>query len=344
MFTRRRPSYKRTTPYGKRKPSYKRRKTSYKKRRAGAVAKRRFPTARPRVALVAPNAWHPDKEICKMRSTTRFRYTCASLTGIADAVGITDHLTFYMNDIYRCNGAWSGTLATTNGSAITSPFVFMDPAQGFNTMSAMYTMWQVRGAKITVKMYENIYNTVGTSQQQPMQWAVVPMSDTLAAGIRAFPATTPFRSIVRSPGASRVKTFAQQAYGTAGAVSTNHTFSVFSSPSKVMSFPVYYGRSGSYGLYTTSPADSPCFMIVGSHIDPFTTTTPYFDMEVSIEYSVVWSGRGLTPIVGEERHPDPIPTDDSEMDEKTFDALSLREEKKDEKKEEKKTEAKGWFS
>lgn len=327
-FPLKRATYRRRRSYA---GGYKRRRYAYAsvKRRAftgmnrymGRMAPRSYLNLRPQLSL--------ERERMVHRVHYHYRYTPGSTTGVDPATGVSDVLYFKLNDIYT-----PGVLGPTTG---------MPVAEGHTSQSNKYTSWQVRGARIYVRLQEG-----GTSAQTPSsqdwRWVMVPLSSSNYTVLSGATATTAFNRFLEMPGRSKLahSSYAGSAVGESGL----HHLMCASSPARVQGDPLYYSKASSIGVGTTPPTDTPCFALIGSRANNLESLL-FFEMDITIEYSVVWFGRVITPLtqITEPARPDEkvgvtgLYADEDEEDRAFLDlgdveeSLEDEEESKEEKKE-----------
>lgn len=277
----------------------------------------RFPTAIPRTRFVQPAQLHPEREITRMKLSYRGIYSGATTPPLASQTGCTDMIYVSMTNCYSPGTAVSGL----------TTFPSMGAATGMTSLGALYTNWQVRGCKISVRIHQ-YQATPGTGNPQvaDMDWVMVPISSVLTATITSGGfATLPFDALKMMPGASKPIRLNQNYDG--GSVGVGYV-NCFSSPQRVEASPGYLTGSTSYGIFpSTIPSGTAGFIIAGSHIQTY-SIVPYFEFEFNIEYSVLVWGRQFTPLVGEPSPPgDHISVhhtaaiDDEDMDETKFDTI-----------------------
>lgn len=301
---------------------------------------------------VSPIQKYPDREICRMSQVNTYIYTPGSTTGVSRDIGCTNALYITMNDIVT-PGAWMG------------PWTGLNTLQGFNEMQTRYTNWQVRGCRVTMSINQITTAGSGTPQQVETAWMIVPLSAVQVLSFSATVATTAWDRMVTMPGRSRIKVTSQQQYGPA--TNAKIHLSCFSSPQRLED-PGYLNDSRSWGVLTSPPTTftgAPCFALIGSHEQSWTATPGLsYTIVVKLEYSVLWFGRLITPLVtegGKEEKKGGLSdeslnkmheTEEDFDDIPAFKSLSVapvseekKEEKKEEGKEEKKeTTKKGWFT
>lgn len=276
------------------------------------MRRRRFPTDHAHVRYVQPAQLHPDREITRMKLNFRYRYTPGSSTGIPSSSGCTDALFISLNNIYNpgAQGPWSSSLRQPTG---------------FISLTLLYRQWQVRGARITVKLFENNTPTSGVPQQDPWQWLIVPMSSQVySSQFGGAVATTPFDCLKMMPGRSKCVTLSQQPYQ--GPIGSNKTLRCFTSPQRLEDPGYLQNLTSSGGVGSTAvPTHTPVFAIVGSHQDGLIGSGFFIDFEVTVEYSVLFFDRYITLLVGEGKaEPPPTEAETEDMDEKEFDLLPER--------------------
>lgn len=313
--------------------------------RRSAVFRRRFPTRRSTVRLLPPAQRHPDREMIRMKSMCHYRFSPSTALGTNPQTGCSFALYVSMNNIFNPG---------THGP-FTSQF---ETATGFNAQSLLYAGWQVRGARISVRI--NQANTPATTPPQQVEtyWVCVPMSNAQFAAFT--PSTIAFQRLMLMPHRSGVHALSQTPYNTqpSGGPDGSCLLKCFSAPQALESPGYLTNIPASSGVATVSvPTTTPVFVIAGVHAENYTGSASdvFFDMDINIEYSVVWFGRVITSLPGEPPRPDQVEAKvraDSDMaeheddDEEAFNAIrewkvaeptaDELKERKEEKKEEKK--------
>lgn len=293
------------------------RKGYTKQYRRKAVARRRFPTSRPTSRIVRPPMYNPDRELVKMKTRYTGTLTPLSLAGADPMVNTNIVCRFSMNDI-RTPTSISGGLVSP---AATAP-------NGYTLMGLQYNAWQVRGARITIRVTQ--FNTAGTGTVVPATFCIVPMGEYMSA---AAGSASPFNAMIRTPGHSRL--FRTMQTGNGGDdITLTATGSAFSSPQKAEASPGYLTDiAASSGTFVSAgvPSRSPCFALLGSWVQALIAGTT-FTLDIDFEWSVLWWDRLLPTLSIEEKGP---VASSEDMDEAAFDRLSFLEEKKESKEEKK---------
>lgn len=265
---------------------------------------RRFPISHIRSRYVPKLQAMPDRELIRMKLQWTQTYTSGSATGIAPQTGCTDALYFRMNDIFA--------------PGADGPFTGIRQPNGYTQESTRFLNYQVRGCRINVRIVRGITST--GSERDEMNWILVPLSSAQYTVFSAAVATTPFDQMKLVVGHSRE---AHQVLTSDGPTATHNTFvRAFNSPDKVQATPGFYTSSTSYAVFGASPSILPRFALIGSHVENFAAAQS-FQMEVTIEYSVLCFGRQF-PVLSIEQKTVPPRAELLEhfpMEEKDFDKI-----------------------
>lgn len=303
------------------------------KRRRAVSRKRKFPIAKPHGKLVMREQSHREREFIRMRTQWRYTVASGSATG---SVGCNFIEAYMLNDIWT--PAKSIIISLNEFGSSAANIAASLPVNGYQRQDELYTNWQVRGARCTVRV---TMDSTGGSHI-PLEFMLVAVPH---AQLSSIDSTVPWERMRKHIIRSKVMTLmptsdATNKYGCMG------TVSLFTSPAKVMGTPLYYsGITNSSGTGTTPPTDDITFKLLMNWKDNY-SVAPTFHIEVTLDYSVMWWGRKLptlsleeqaavakhVPAEAKEESKEEKKTDDDELDdtEEAFDRLPMitTEEKK----------------
>lgn len=322
LFRRRTTTRKPTWKKVSRRRTYKR-KSYGRKRMTHMRKKRRFPTTGPTTKLTRIPLHREDRIRIKLKSQLQCIVVPTPVVGVDPAIGTTWAVGFACNSITSTVGtpifAGKQVTAGTTSAAYSWP-----QPQGMQELYATYLNSQVRACKMyfTITLDEQV---TFSPQPSPFLGCVLPIPGYQWTTMTATLATFPFYRICQQPKAKVFKLWRTADDISAGLGGT-YKVSIFDSPSKILSLPMYYSNATTWSAYNADVGDIMYYAIFicyppGSF--PTGGSAPTFTINAFTHWSVEFFTRGTLPmscpmpplqdIVGEVEEKDLDEVDDFKM-------------------------------
>jgi len=232
---------------------------------------------------------HPEDQIfTRMNAIYYINLASSTVAAVDPNTGMSGWLALPMNNISTLSAQITTNTATTASMATSDP-------QGLNEMMTNYSTYQVRGTRFDIDfMAEEI---TGTTSTRLIDVVAFPLDSALyTVFAAAVIATNPFERYAQQPKASKRGQILKAAdYLSSGTDGKCH-ISIFDSPAKIDSSPLYYGGTGSTGTYTAAPTDTPRFIITWAQEGSAgAAASLQYRVRIRATYAVVFFGRNLVP-------------------------------------------------